>query len=55
MDDVNVTGDKFLETAMFTAAAMFFPPMMQLVQFPDVYNNPPPFASIRPMIQPQIH
>ena len=43
-DDANVTGDKSLETAIFTAAAMFFPPTTQLVQFPDVYNNPPPFC-----------
>jgi len=55
MDDANVTDGKSLETAMFTAITMVFPPTMQLVQFPDVYNNPPLFSSIEPMIQLQIH
>jgi len=54
-DDANVTSDKSLEIAIFTAAAMFFPPMTQFVQFPDIYNNLPLFSSIGPMIQPQIH
>jgi len=29
---------KSLETAIFTAATMVFPPMMQLVQCPDIYK-----------------